>query len=204
MGILSLLLGCVMAAGMLVTMMYLTNRSRQTLEEASALSGCSLTELQDLIRERLLDYRSRYFIFGPKTFDIHEIEQARAVHTEVRRIRAETDAFLHQKAEEIREANRIYEEQLRMQQETLEQTKRVYAEILRQLGARLNLIPPDVVAALRVLDLPPDAPFDDVRRQYRLLAKQHHPDAGGDAKTFIAINAAYTRILAWIQGEKQW
>lgn len=204
MEMLSLLFGCVLAAGALVTMMYFTNRSRQTLEEASALSRCSLTELQDLIRERLLDYRSRYFIFGPKTVNTHEIEQARVARAEIHRIRAETDAFLHQKAEEIREANRIYEEQLRIQQEMLEQTKRAYAEMLRQLGTHLNLIPPDVVAALRVLGLPADAPFDDVRRQYRLLAKRHHPDARGDAKTFIAINAAYTHILAWIQGEKQW
>ena len=54
---------------------------------------------------------------------MYEIENASVALTEIRRM-AETDAFIHQKAEEICKANRIYEEQLRMQQEALEQTKR--------------------------------------------------------------------------------
>ena len=72
--------------------------------------------------------------------------------------------------------------------------------MLRQFGAHLNLIPPDVVQAL---------PF--ASRQMLLLTMC---DANigfwqsstilmlEDAKTFISINAAYTRILAWIQGEQ--
>jgi DnaJ-class molecular chaperone len=33
------------------------------------------------------------------------------------------------------------------------------------------------------------------------LAKQHHPDAGGDAQKFIQINKAYTCIEDWIKSQ---
>ena len=40
------------------------------------------------------------------------------------------------------------------------------------------------------------ASADQVRRRFRELAKQFHPDAGGDAAEFVALNRSYQRALA--------
>jgi len=39
-----------------------------------------------------------------------------------------------------------------------------------------------------------DAPPDEIKRAYRKLASQHHPDRGGDTKTFQEIQAAYDTL----------
>ena len=44
--------------------------------------------------------------------------------------------------------------------------------------------------ALAALDLSPPADLAGVRRQYRRLAMQHHPDRGGDAARFTALGEA--------------
>lgn len=41
------------------------------------------------------------------------------------------------------------------------------------------------------LGLPADASLDDVRAARRRLAKEHHPDHGGDPATMRAVNAAF-------------
>jgi molecular chaperone DnaJ len=43
----------------------------------------------------------------------------------------------------------------------------------------------------QLLDLPPEASADDVKRAYRRKAREHHPDAGGDEETFKAVTHAY-------------
>ena len=42
-----------------------------------------------------------------------------------------------------------------------------------------------------ILGLPPDASPDDIKAAHRAKAKQHHPDAGGDAERFGEIQRAY-------------
>jgi molecular chaperone DnaJ len=42
-----------------------------------------------------------------------------------------------------------------------------------------------------VLDLRPDAAADDIKRAYRRKAREHHPDAGGDAERFKEVTHAY-------------
>jgi len=42
-----------------------------------------------------------------------------------------------------------------------------------------------------LLDIPRDAPDDEVKRAYRRKAREHHPDAGGDAETFKSVTHAY-------------
>jgi hypothetical protein len=49
--------------------------------------------------------------------------------------------------------------------------------------------------ALRALCLGPDADADDVRAARRRLARQAHPDAGGDTAAMASINAAAERAL---------
>ena len=38
------------------------------------------------------------------------------------------------------------------------------------------------------------APWDEVKRAYRKRALQHHPDKGGDAEQFKALQSAYERL----------
>jgi molecular chaperone DnaJ len=43
----------------------------------------------------------------------------------------------------------------------------------------------------RVLGVLPQASGAEIKAAYRSLVKQHHPDAGGDATTILALNAAW-------------
>jgi len=45
--------------------------------------------------------------------------------------------------------------------------------------------------ALTVLGLPSNATPQQIKRRYRTLAKQHHPDRGGDPRQMQKIIAAY-------------
>lgn len=47
----------------------------------------------------------------------------------------------------------------------------------------------------QVLGVEPTADADTVRTAYRNLARQHHPDAGGDHDQFVRIQAAYDRAM---------
>jgi hypothetical protein len=48
------------------------------------------------------------------------------------------------------------------------------------------------------LGLKPGAPLSEVKRAYRRLAMDHHPDraGSGDLETFLAVKAAYESIVA--------
>ncbi|MFM2105947.1 MAG: hypothetical protein RL338_979 [Chloroflexota bacterium] len=57
----------------------------------------------------------------------------------------------------------------------------------------------------RVLGLAPGAPLDEVKRAYRRLAKEAHPDAAGTAATarFIALQRAYESIVRTPSGGRR-
>lgn len=97
------------------------------------------------------------------------------------------------------------QEPLPGQEEEQERKRRVQEEILERLRSsrRAIPIPEEVVEALRTLGLPSDAPFDEIHRRYRQLAKRSHPDAGGDPETFKRINAAYTCVTTWMSSQNQ-
>lgn len=42
-----------------------------------------------------------------------------------------------------------------------------------------------------ILGVPPGASTDEIKAAYRALVKRHHPDAGGDPSTILALNAAW-------------
>lgn len=50
--------------------------------------------------------------------------------------------------------------------------------------------------ALRLLGLEAGASRDMIKRTYRRLAKNHHPDLGGDADAFLRLDAAYRLLMA--------
>lgn len=45
-----------------------------------------------------------------------------------------------------------------------------------------------------VMGLQPPVTSDELRLQYRRLCQKHHPDRGGDAQAFRAVQAAYARL----------
>jgi hypothetical protein len=50
-----------------------------------------------------------------------------------------------------------------------------------------------------VLGVTPPCSVDDIKAAYRRLAKESHPDAGGDATAFMALEQAYRDALAYCQ-----
>lgn len=50
--------------------------------------------------------------------------------------------------------------------------------------------------AKATLGIPENATAEDIKRAWRDKARQHHPDAGGDAATFNAISEAYKLLTA--------
>jgi hypothetical protein len=57
---------------------------------------------------------------------------------------------------------------------------------------RRSWAPPD----LAVLGLKRGASKEEIKAAYRRLARQHHPDCGGDAEKFKELQAAYERAMA--------
>lgn len=203
MDIATILFFVVMVGGGATLTTYLSNRSRCTLEEAAQRSGCTEKELQDLIQAKYLEYRRQFVLFGPQSLNVHDIAGARAAAAEIKRIQADTEATIRKMAEEtaahIQEINRRAQEREAAHQAYMEMLDRVYTEVRKNM--KIQLMPPDVVDAFRILGLPTDTPFREVYRRYRQLAKQHHPDAGGNPQAFIGVNKAYTCIENWIKSD---
>jgi len=59
--------------------------------------------------------------------------------------------------------------------------------------------PFELLAHLRALGLSTDASLADVKKQYKRLAKVHHPDVHGDPAEMSKLNDAYRAILAFYQ-----
>lgn len=51
-----------------------------------------------------------------------------------------------------------------------------------------------MIDPFKVLGLPDTATYDEIKKRYKELAVQHHPDKGGDAEKFKDIGAAYEMI----------
>lgn len=65
-------------------------------------------------------------------------------------------------------------------------------------------IPAAVIAALAVLELKPPVDFGQIKLQYKILVKRHHPDANGGSKEAEArlkdINQAFTSLRKVYEG----
>lgn len=48
---------------------------------------------------------------------------------------------------------------------------------------------------LGMLGLPPDSTLNDIKRKFRELAKQYHPDCGGDSEKFIEMLEVYHKLI---------
>lgn len=52
----------------------------------------------------------------------------------------------------------------------------------------------DIDLCYKLLGISPTAPWAEIERAYRLKAKVHHPDHGGDEDAMRALNDAYAHI----------
>ena len=57
----------------------------------------------------------------------------------------------------------------------------------------------EIEKALEILDLPQLITKADIKRQYRYIAKKHHPDLGGDPQEMEQINYAYRLLMKYIE-----
>lgn len=53
--------------------------------------------------------------------------------------------------------------------------------------------------ALNILALPKLISKEDIKKQYRYLAKKNHPDRGGDAEKMEQLNYAYKLLMNYIE-----
>jgi DnaJ-class molecular chaperone len=53
--------------------------------------------------------------------------------------------------------------------------------------------------ALDILELPKLVTKEDIRKQYRFLAKKSHPDIGGDTQKMERLNSAYRLLMKYIE-----
>ena len=56
----------------------------------------------------------------------------------------------------------------------------------------------EIEKALNVLSLPKLISREDIKIQYRFLAKKTHPDKGGDAEKMEQLNTAYKLLMKYI------
>lgn len=61
----------------------------------------------------------------------------------------------------------------------------------------------DAQDPFRILSVPYDADAGDVRRAFRELARQTHPDRGGSAVRFHAVRLAYDALVRDLEGERR-
>jgi molecular chaperone DnaJ len=54
-----------------------------------------------------------------------------------------------------------------------------------------------------VLGLPPDATRDEAQRAFRRLAKQTHPDTGGDPSAFRSVAGAWAELGALLRHDRR-
>jgi DnaJ-class molecular chaperone len=62
-----------------------------------------------------------------------------------------------------------------------------------------RVIPHHLQAEYRLLHLQAEVSLDEVRSQYRELAKRYHPDAGGSHADFLALQQAYEQVMEYLQ-----
>ncbi len=53
--------------------------------------------------------------------------------------------------------------------------------------------------ALETLELPKFVTKEDIKNQYRFLAKKYHPDVGGDVQKMEQLNHAYQLLMKYIE-----
>lgn len=78
-----------------------------------------------------------------------------------------------------------------------DEVRRIQAEALNR-ARRKVVVPPEIAEAYASLGLQPGASAEEVAAARRVLARQHHPDTGGDHTRMVAINSAADKVTKWL------
>lgn len=78
------------------------------------------------------------------------------------------------------------------------------SEVIERAYAGYALLPETAGAsnAWAVLGLSPGSTVDAIKRRYRELATEHHPDRGGSAETFSKLTGAFNDAIAEVGGAR--
>jgi len=57
----------------------------------------------------------------------------------------------------------------------------------------------EIRKALKILDLPTFITKEDIKQQYRFLAKKNHPDIGGNPEMMEQVSSAYRLLMKYIE-----
>lgn len=74
-----------------------------------------------------------------------------------------------------------------------------FYERLAAMYLRMNAKPVECFVTLGLFE---DASEDDVKKAYRKLSLETHPDRGGDKDKFIAVTEAKNKIMSWFENNK--
>ena len=73
---------------------------------------------------------------------------------------------------------------------------------MQQLGQLDNMNYTNIQKALETLNLPTMITKNDLKKQYRFLARKNHPDVGGDVVKLQELNIAYSVLIEYIDNFK--
>lgn len=142
---------------------------------------------------------------GPVLHGSGGVEDPGVDRERVERLRAQeqvaTDEGLKEARETIREAVGGQKDRVKpdkKSQETIDSEKETRDKRKQEVLAASNL---NGKTDYEILGITTDSTPEGIRAAYRILAKKHHPDYGGDPANFRTVNGAYQRLYQ--QGKSQ-
>lgn len=167
----------------------------KSLGEAGVIEVTSTTfsDTMTLFRTHFLVYNALYELKDELIKKAHWILEISAV-----RIKLHPYEFGHPMLEEQDRMRDYYLDLSALQETTAEELD----DMLRNFWKKIDLDEKKEVVrglsqkALRSLDLAEPITFDEIKKQYRKLAMQHHPDRGGDQNKIQEINEAMDILKA--------
>ncbi|OPX56741.1 DnaJ domain-containing protein [Oceanospirillum multiglobuliferum] len=167
----------------------------KALGEAGVIEVTSATfsDTMTLFRTHFLVYNALYELKDELLKKAHWILEISAV-----RIKLYPYEFGHPLLEEHDRMRDYYLDLSALQETTVDELD----DMLRNFWKKIDLDEKKEVVrglsqkALRSLDLAEPITFDEIKKQYRKLAMQHHPDRGGDQAKIQEINEAMDILKA--------
>jgi len=83
----------------------------------------------------------------------------------------------------------------------------IHPDTVKPAANRMPKLSAEQKNALKHLSIPVDALIfrdyaKEIKKAFRLMAKLHHPDTGGDGERFKQINEAHNSMLEWVESPR--
>lgn len=163
-----------------------------SLIQSARRAGCSAIPTGSLL-EPLTLFRAHYVLFHVLYRLRARLWQERRAHLEIELLRVVWQPY-QAGAEALAAYDplpALYADLNRLTTITAEEVNTLLAQFWNQYHAQSRRR-----EALAVLGLNDPVDYPAIKRRYRELAMQHHPDRGGAAETLVAINAALATLAA--------